>query len=138
MLFLRHRRLRCHSLLLIHRKFLSTTSSQPLHLLLSFATYMIWGSNTSLGETLISTGLASSSSLPSSATNPANSFNSNQSKPVSLPIPIPIPISSFLNSPPSLHTAPLLSLFASNPVLSSSSLLLFPSCATNLRPRVRI
>ncbi|KAJ6698745.1 ADENOSYLMETHIONINE-8-AMINO-7-OXONONANOATE AMINOTRANSFERASE [Salix purpurea] len=60
MLFLRHRSCRHHSLLRIHIKFLSTTSSQPLHLPLSFPTYMIWGSNTSLGKTLISTGLSSS------------------------------------------------------------------------------
>ncbi|KAG8651802.1 hypothetical protein MANES_06G023800v8 [Manihot esculenta] len=38
----------------------STTTSSPLNFPLSHPTYMIWGSNTSLGKTLVSAGLASS------------------------------------------------------------------------------
>ncbi|KAJ4827784.1 Bifunctional dethiobiotin synthetase/7,8-diamino-pelargonic acid aminotransferase, mitochondrial [Turnera subulata] len=71
MLFLRRRQhhLHHHSLRLLHRKLLSTTS-QALHLPLCHPTYMIWASNTSLGKTLVSTGLASSFLLssPSSTT----------------------------------------------------------------------
>ncbi|CAN0885931.1 Bifunctional dethiobiotin synthetase/7,8-diamino-pelargonic acid aminotransferase, mitochondrial [Linum grandiflorum] len=55
----------CHHyslpLRLLQRRLLSSSSSSsPPHVPLSHPTYMIWSSNTSLGKTLVSTGLASS------------------------------------------------------------------------------
>ncbi|KAK1560230.1 hypothetical protein Q3G72_023781 [Acer saccharum] len=61
----RHRNRNRSSLLLclLHHQHFSTLSSsppQPLDVPLSQPTYMIWSSNTSLGKTLVSTGLSSS------------------------------------------------------------------------------
>ncbi|CAL0325586.1 unnamed protein product [Lupinus luteus] len=51
-------RLRRHSL-----RHLSSLTSQPLELPLSFPTYFIWGSNTGVGKTLVSAGIAASTLL---------------------------------------------------------------------------
>ncbi|KAB5552692.1 hypothetical protein DKX38_010003 [Salix brachista] len=120
MLFLRHRSCRHHSLLRIHIKFLSTTSSQPLHLPLSFPTYMIWGSNTSLGKTLISTGLSSSFLLSPLTTKKTHKFV--YLKPIQTGFPSDSDshfVFSKLSSLASHRSSPL-SLFASNSVLNSS------------------
>ncbi|KAJ6382123.1 hypothetical protein OIU77_030723 [Salix suchowensis] len=120
MLFLRHRSCRHRSLLRIHIKFLSTTSSQPLHLPLSFPTYMIWGSNTSLGKTLISTGLSSSFLLSPLTTKKPHKFV--YLKPIQTGFPSDSDshfVFSKLSSLASHRSSPL-SLFASNSVLNSS------------------
>ncbi|KAF9680573.1 hypothetical protein SADUNF_Sadunf06G0135800 [Salix dunnii] len=120
MLFLRYRSSRHHSLLRIHINFLSTTSSQPLHLPLSFPTYMIWGSNTSLGKTLISTGLASSFLLSPLTTKKPRKFV--YLKPIQTGFPSDSDshfVFSKLSSLASHRSSPL-SLFASNSVLNSS------------------
>jgi len=120
MLFLHLRSSRHHSLLRIHIKFLSTISSQHLHLPLSFPTYMIWGSNTSLGKTLISTGLASSFLLSPRTTNKTPKFV--YLKPIQTGFPSDSDshfVFSKLSSLASLRSSPL-SLFASNSVLNSS------------------
>ncbi|XP_077238285.1 adenosylmethionine-8-amino-7-oxononanoate transaminase [Tasmannia lanceolata] len=49
---------------------LSTSSSLPLEVNLSHPIYMVWGSNTSVGKTLVSTGLASSILSPSLNSSP--------------------------------------------------------------------
>ncbi|XP_027331712.1 bifunctional dethiobiotin synthetase/7,8-diamino-pelargonic acid aminotransferase, mitochondrial isoform X2 [Abrus precatorius] len=49
----------------LHRRKLSYTSSQPLHLPLSHPIYFIWGSNTGVGKTLVSAGIAASYLLSS-------------------------------------------------------------------------
>ncbi|XP_019463455.1 PREDICTED: bifunctional dethiobiotin synthetase/7,8-diamino-pelargonic acid aminotransferase, mitochondrial isoform X1 [Lupinus angustifolius] len=54
----RHNHLRRHSL-----RHLSSLTSQPLELPLSFPTYFIWGSNTGVGKTLVSAGIAASTLL---------------------------------------------------------------------------
>ncbi|PNT32143.1 hypothetical protein POPTR_006G170400v4 [Populus trichocarpa] len=120
MLFLHLRSSRHHSHLRIHIKFLSTISSQHLHLPLSFPTYMIWGSNTSLGKTLISTGLASSFLLSPRTTNKTPKFV--YLKPIQTGFPSDSDshfVFSKLSSLASLRSSPL-SLSASNSVLNSS------------------
>lgn len=47
------------------RKLSTTTTSQPLELPLSHPIYLIWGSNTGVGKTLVSAGIAASSLLSS-------------------------------------------------------------------------
>ncbi|XP_048133501.1 bifunctional dethiobiotin synthetase/7,8-diamino-pelargonic acid aminotransferase, mitochondrial isoform X2 [Rhodamnia argentea] len=55
----RHHRLLRHQLpLLLFLRHHQTSSSPPLRIPLSHPTFLIWSSNTSLGKTLISTGLA--------------------------------------------------------------------------------
>ncbi|KAK7265291.1 hypothetical protein RJT34_32909 [Clitoria ternatea] len=51
----------------LHRRKLFSTTSQPLHLPLSHPIYIIWGSNTAVGKTLVSAGIAASSVLSSSS-----------------------------------------------------------------------
>ncbi|GAU21004.1 hypothetical protein TSUD_201530 [Trifolium subterraneum] len=51
----------------LHRRKLSSTASQPLQLPLSHPIYTIWGSNTGVGKTLVSAGIAASSLLSSSS-----------------------------------------------------------------------
>ncbi|KAM3762418.1 hypothetical protein ACB098_01G343900 [Castanea mollissima] len=46
-----------------HIKHLSTTAHSQLHVPLNHPTFLVWASNTSLGKTLVSTGLAASSLL---------------------------------------------------------------------------
>jgi dethiobiotin synthetase/adenosylmethionine--8-amino-7-oxononanoate aminotransferase len=59
-----HRRHHHQQLLLRHIKHLSSTTPHlQLHLPLNHPTFLIWASNTSLGKTLVSTGLAASSLL---------------------------------------------------------------------------
>ncbi|MED6189990.1 hypothetical protein PIB30_101343, partial [Stylosanthes scabra] len=58
------RRLRYHHHLHFLRKFSSATS-HPLELPLSHPIYIIWGSNTGVGKTLVSTGIAASALLSS-------------------------------------------------------------------------
>nr|XP_023892576.1 bifunctional dethiobiotin synthetase/7,8-diamino-pelargonic acid aminotransferase, mitochondrial-like [Quercus suber]POE60642.1 isoform 4 of bifunctional dethiobiotin synthetase/7,8-diamino-pelargonic acid aminotransferase, mitochondrial [Quercus suber] len=55
-----HRRGHRH---LRHVKHLSTTAHSQLHVPLNHPTFLVWASNTSLGKTLVSTGLAASSLL---------------------------------------------------------------------------
>ncbi|KAM5553913.1 bifunctional dethiobiotin synthetase/7,8-diamino-pelargonic acid aminotransferase, mitochondrial [Rosa sericea] len=59
-LLLRHNRHRCH----LTKPFSTTTNPLSLTVPLSHPIYLIWSSNTSLGKTLVSTGLAASSLLP--------------------------------------------------------------------------
>lgn len=47
----------------LHRRKLSSTASQSLELPLSHPIYLIWGSNTGVGKTLVSAGIAASSLL---------------------------------------------------------------------------
>jgi len=54
----------------LHRRKLSTTPSRPPSLPLSHPIYLIWGSNTGVGKTLVSAGIAAASLL-SSATTPS-------------------------------------------------------------------
>ncbi|KAF8392915.1 hypothetical protein HHK36_021155 [Tetracentron sinense] len=67
-----HRGLLSNSFSLLLYRCISTPSSPPLELNLSHPIYMVWGSNTGVGKTLVSTGLAASvlspSSTPSSPT----------------------------------------------------------------------
>ncbi|KAK7329822.1 hypothetical protein VNO77_24002 [Canavalia gladiata] len=49
----------------LHRRKLSSTPSQQLHLPLSHPIYLIWASNTGVGKTLVSTGIAASYLLSS-------------------------------------------------------------------------
>ncbi|XP_043709582.1 bifunctional dethiobiotin synthetase/7,8-diamino-pelargonic acid aminotransferase, mitochondrial isoform X2 [Telopea speciosissima] len=67
-----HRRLLCNFYSLhLHRYISIPSSSLPeINLNLSHPTYMIWGSNTGVGKTLVSAGLASSVLSPSSIISP--------------------------------------------------------------------
>ncbi|EEF30903.1 adenosylmethionine-8-amino-7-oxononanoate aminotransferase, putative [Ricinus communis] len=71
-LLLRHLHRRSRRVLLIHHRTLFSTTStsdpSPLSFPLSYPTFLIWGSNTSLGKTLIPTGLAFSFRLSSPGT----------------------------------------------------------------------
>ncbi|KAI9117223.1 hypothetical protein K1719_011389 [Acacia pycnantha] len=48
-----------------HRRHLHSTTTQPLQLPLSHPIYLIWGSNTAVGKTLVSAGIAASHLLSS-------------------------------------------------------------------------
>ncbi|XP_050217173.1 bifunctional dethiobiotin synthetase/7,8-diamino-pelargonic acid aminotransferase, mitochondrial [Mercurialis annua] len=107
------------------RRLISTTTSPspPLSFPLSHPAYIIWGSNTSLGKTLISTGLASSFLLSSAtATSPPRKFL--YLKPVQTGFPTDsdsnflfTKLSSLASSLPN-HNAH--SLYSSNSVLKAS------------------
>ncbi|XP_062078626.1 bifunctional dethiobiotin synthetase/7,8-diamino-pelargonic acid aminotransferase, mitochondrial [Humulus lupulus] len=65
---LRHRHRHRHVILLrrLSKPFSSSSIAEPLDLPLSYPTYFIWSSNTSLGKTLVSSGIAASFLLSSS------------------------------------------------------------------------
>ncbi|PKI59853.1 hypothetical protein CRG98_019735 [Punica granatum] len=64
--FLRRRRHHCYQLRLLHDR-QSSTAASTLRTPLSHPTYFVWSPNTSLGKTLVSTGLAFSSLIGRSA-----------------------------------------------------------------------
>ncbi|KDP22928.1 hypothetical protein JCGZ_01765 [Jatropha curcas] len=119
-----HRRL-----LHLHRQshnLFSASTSPPLQFPLNHPIYMIWGSNTSLGKTLVSTGLASSFLLsPPPATNTTNTTKRRKFlylKPVQTGFPSDSDshfVFSKLSSLASRYNPPF-SLLASNSVLKSS------------------
>eukprot|EP00257_Ricinus_communis_P019961 XP_015579090.1 bifunctional dethiobiotin synthetase/7,8-diamino-pelargonic acid aminotransferase, mitochondrial isoform X2 [Ricinus communis] len=121
-LLVRHLHRRSRRVLLIHhRKLFSTTSTSdpsPLSFPLSYPTFLIWGSNTSLGKTLISTGLASSFLLSSPGTRKFLYL-----KPVQTGFPSDSDshfLFTKLHSLASRRTSLPFSLFSSNSVLKSS------------------
>ncbi|KAJ4709362.1 Bifunctional dethiobiotin synthetase/7,8-diamino-pelargonic acid aminotransferase, mitochondrial [Melia azedarach] len=70
----RHHHHHCLLLRLLHHHHFSTFHHQPLEIPLSHPTYLIWSANTSLGKTLVSTGLSSSFLLSSSSTTSNKKF----------------------------------------------------------------
>ncbi|KAK4257669.1 hypothetical protein QN277_007230 [Acacia crassicarpa] len=98
-----------------HRRHLHSTTSQPLQLPLSHPIYLIWGSNTAVGKTLVSAGVAGSHLLSS-----PNLFH--YIKPVQTGFPIDSDSRFVFNkvSELFLRRNPSFSLFASNLILNAS------------------
>ncbi|KAE8056780.1 hypothetical protein FH972_013519 [Carpinus fangiana] len=102
-----------------HLKHLSTTTRLPADLPLSHPTFLVWASNTSLGKTLVSAGLAASSLLSKSHSRPRKFL---YLKPVQTGFPSDSD-SSFVYrklSSLSLRRNSLFPLFSSNHVLRAS------------------
>lgn len=99
----------------IHRQ-LSSTTSQPLELPLSHPIYLIWGSNTGVGKTLVSAGIAASSLLSS-----PSSVKFHYLKPLQTGFPSDSDSRFVLNKLQQLHNRnPRIPLSASHRVLNAS------------------
>ncbi|KAF5183987.1 Adenosylmethionine-8-amino-7-oxononanoate aminotransferase [Thalictrum thalictroides] len=112
-----HHHRRCCNLSPYLRKYISTCSqSEPIEVNLSHPIYMIWGSNTGVGKTLVSTGLANSVlSIP-------NSNHFNYIKPVQTGFPTDSDSRFVYNKVLEIFTQKklLINLFAENHALRGS------------------
>lgn len=98
-----------------HRRHFHSTTTPPLQLPLSFPIYLIWGSNTAVGKTLVSAGVAASQLLSSPTL-------FHYIKPVQTGFPIDSDSRFVFNKVSALFLRrnPSFSLFASNLILNAS------------------
>ncbi|GAU21001.1 hypothetical protein TSUD_201500 [Trifolium subterraneum] len=116
----------------LHRRKLSTTTSQPLQLPLSHPIYTIWGSNTGVGKTLVSAGIAASSLLSSHSP-----VKFHYLKPLQTGfLPTPIPASSTTNSVSSTTTITTLAFLF--PLQAASSIYLLPQLKAKMRSNISL